>query len=401
MTTAAPLSSPGPAAGKTPIGGAPGDAATGSGDLFLALMLGLLDGSAQQPTSGEPAPEGTDSETTEPTDPAADTTTPEVGAVLPGFVALPPVVAAPDVAVDRLAAGPGPAPSVTTPDAPSGDSVIGPAPAVPTGPSPAPAPASMVAPTVASAAPIPATSGTGTVRPDPSAALAADAPVAPTESRESQRPLPVSSTPDTSPPSVVPVAGPPGPTTVPAEVAPTTTQRVSQQVFPEVVRIVTAPQGAQRVTVRLSPESLGDVRVVLTSRPEGLEVTLAGGAEARRALTEGAPELLRLLESVGRADSRIVVRDLAGVVTAQAQPGTAAPPGAQPFAAGADVSTGLGDGAGTGAGRPGGEPAQDQRADQRRADGSSTAGDGGTGGAAPARRIETGTRARTGLDVTM
>ena len=70
-----------------PFAGTATTVATGSGDLFLTLMLGMLDASAQQPTSGEPAPEGPDSATTDPTD-AAVTTSPEVGALVTGFVAL-------------------------------------------------------------------------------------------------------------------------------------------------------------------------------------------------------------------------------------------------------------------------------------------------------------------------
>ena len=72
-----------------------------------------------------------------------------------------------------------------------------------------------------------------------------------------------------------------------------------------------APRARSRVTVKLNPESLGEVRVVLTSRRGGLEVSLAARQGRPRALTDGAPELQPAARVASAAtDSRIVVRDL-------------------------------------------------------------------------------------------
>jgi flagellar hook-length control protein FliK len=46
-----------------------------------------------------------------------------------------------------------------------------------------------------------------------------------------------------------------------------------------------------------------------------VHVRLAAGHDAQQALLQGSPELARLLEHAGATDTRIVVRDLAGVPT--------------------------------------------------------------------------------------
>jgi len=91
---------------------------------------------------------------------------------------------------------------------------------------------------------------------------------------------------------------------------------VAGQVFPEVVRLVTRGDGTQRLTLRLSPENLGDVRIVVTVRDGGVDVRLAAGADAQDALRHGSADLRRLLESVGATSTQIVVRDLPGGSTA-------------------------------------------------------------------------------------
>ncbi|MDQ4007484.1 MAG: flagellar hook-length control protein FliK [Actinomycetota bacterium] len=85
---------------------------------------------------------------------------------------------------------------------------------------------------------------------------------------------------------------------------------VGSQVFPEVTRLVTRGDGTQRLTLRLSPENLGDVRIVVTVRDGAVDVTLAAGADAQEALRHGSPELRRLLENIGAASTQIAVRDL-------------------------------------------------------------------------------------------
>jgi hypothetical protein len=169
--------------------------------------------------------------------------------------------------------------------------------------------------------------------------------------------------------------------------------RVTGQVFPEVLRAsANADTGTSRVTVRLNPESLGEVRIVLTQRRGGLEVSLAAGTDAQRALTDGASELRRLLESVGRADSRILIRDL---------PTGPLPPTAVPSAPAVrtDVSTDLAGGAWSGAGRPGGDPAPG-REHSRHHPGSTNATDG-ISSAIPASRPTTTSLGRAGLDLSM
>jgi hypothetical protein len=119
---------------------------------------------------------------------------------------------------------------------------------------------------------------------------------------------------------------------------------------------------------------------------------MAAGADAQRALLEGAPELRRVLELTGATETRIVVRDLAGA--AAAQPAAGAPAGGE----GRD---------GSGLAGQAGDRTFDQHAGTRGGssarDGSTQgAGDGTTGGAAPPApgRPVTGTRA-AGLDVTI
>ena len=196
------------------------------------------------------------------------------------------------------------------------------------------------------------------------------------------------------------VAGPVAPSTAAPAVA---SGPVARQVFPEVVRLTTSVDGPQRVTIRLNPESLGEVRVVLTQRNGGLEVSLSGGPEARRSLVEGTPELQRLLDAVGRGDSRIVVRDATGLPVASTGP-TPGPSAGTPNqtgqpGSGTPWSADLAGGAGTGAGRSGSEAAPDQGRDPRT--GSSNATDGIPDATSPSRPTETVTGARPGLDVTM
>ena len=163
------------------------------------------------------------------------------------------------------------------------------------------------------------------------------------------------------------------------------------------------------MTVRLRPEALGEVRVVLTTRRGELQVSLAASGDAHRALAEGAPELRRLLEAVGSPDARVLVRDLPGGA-GPADPGTAPGPGSGPGSgpgtpngAAATRSDLPGDGTGgpgAGAGRPGGD-APGRHTPHPPARGVSTAMDGTLDATTPLRRTETVTRARTGLDVTM
>lgn len=108
---------------------------------------------------------------------------------------------------------------------------------------------------------------------------------------------------------------------------------VPGQVFPEVVRLMTRGDGTQRLTLRLSPENLGEVRIVVTVRDGGVDVRLAAGAEAQDALRHGSADLRRLLESAGATSTQILVRDLPGGSTATL--GSATVPSAAPAGNGA------------------------------------------------------------------
>jgi flagellar hook-length control protein FliK len=91
--------------------------------------------------------------------------------------------------------------------------------------------------------------------------------------------------------------------------SPTPASAVTGQVFAEVSRLVSRGDGTRRITITLQPEALGDVRVVLTVRNGEVHVRMAGSELAQQALAHGAPELHRLLESVGATSSQVVVGD--------------------------------------------------------------------------------------------
>ncbi|GAW51218.1 MULTISPECIES: flagellar hook-length control protein FliK [unclassified Nocardioides] len=374
MTMSTPILGPVPSAAPGTATTAP-PAGSDAGDAFLALVLGLLDEtSGQAAATAPPMPEvpadatATDSAPDAALDSAtADTATEAAAAGLVVAPMVPPLV---QVAVTTAVV-----PAAVEPAAPPSDG------------SPLPLAAEIPAGT---ATPAPVRADIGDPGTDPDPAASAPAPPAPPE--------PVAGTAPESSTTPVPTAGAAAPvaSTPTAPTAPTDIHRIGRQVFSEVVRVVADPDGPRRVTVRLDPESLGEVRVVLTSRRGGLDVSLAGGAEARRALAEGAPELQRLLEAIGRGDARITVRDLAGVPV----PATALAPVVQPPTAAtglsADLAGGSGTSTGSGTGPSGGEAGTQE--DPR---GSSTAMDGTPAPTAPSRRTETVTGVRTGLDVTM
>jgi hypothetical protein len=162
---------------------------------------------------------------------------------------------------------------------------------------------------------------------------------------------------------------------------------VLRQVFPEVTRLVAAGNGSHRLTLRLDPGSLGEVRVQMTVRGGVVRVSLSAAHEAHDALTGGSPELRRLLELTGATDVRVTVRhsDDPAVPTG---PGTG--PGAGSPAAGGSHS-------GSPSGHPAGHP--DSHARTR---GSTTATDGNRDAPSPARPDEPVRSTRpAGLDLTM
>ena len=86
---------------------------------------------------------------------------------------------------------------------------------------------------------------------------------------------------------------------------------VTEQVFGQVTRLVGRGEGTHRLTLRLHPADLGEVKVVLTVRNGNVDVTLSAGAQAREALRDGSPHLRSLLELTGAGAGHVTLRDLA------------------------------------------------------------------------------------------
>lgn len=85
---------------------------------------------------------------------------------------------------------------------------------------------------------------------------------------------------------------------------------VTDQVFPQVARLVSRGDGMHRLALRLHPADLGEVKVVMTVKAGVVDVTLHAGAAAREALRDGSPQLRSLLELTGATAGQLVVRDL-------------------------------------------------------------------------------------------
>jgi flagellar hook-length control protein FliK len=109
--------------------------------------------------------------------------------------------------------------------------------------------------------------------------------------------------------STQPVTSTHAPQPLPARAEPVAAAQVTGQVFPEVARLVSRGDGTQRITLKLSPEALGDVRVILTVRDGDVHVRMIGSEQAQQALRAGAPELHRLLDLAGAGSSQVVVGD--------------------------------------------------------------------------------------------
>jgi len=84
---------------------------------------------------------------------------------------------------------------------------------------------------------------------------------------------------------------------------------VAGQVLPVVERLVTRGDGTQRVTVKLAPEALGEVRIVLTVRQGEVHVRMTGSDAAQQALLQGQSDLHRLLMTAGATSSSVQVGD--------------------------------------------------------------------------------------------
>lgn len=363
-------------------------AATGFAALVAQLLTGTSTGAAAGPgpcaaTDPQPATGEADTEedvaATEEAVPSADVLAP---------AALPPTVlpAARAVGGDGLAGPAGPATAAVAglaADGPAGGPAGGPV-AVGAGAGDAPAP-TLDAPAATSAGrpagEPPAAPGGPTgppTGPEVAAQPAGQAPTTPVAvaSAAAQAALPA------VPVATSSAAAPPA--------APVAHAPVMAQVVPEVTRLVSRGNGVHRLTMRLQPEALGEVRVTLTVRDGGVQVHLSGGEDAARALAEGAPELRRVLELAG-AEARVVVRDLTG------QQSTPLP---QPSAGGADQDASY-DARGSDTSSPDTPGGNDgQQGHHARTRGGAGATDGLPDGAVPLRPDPV-SGARQGIDLTM
>lgn len=106
----------------------------------------------------------------------------------------------------------------------------------------------------------------------------------------------------------------------------TSTAAVLDQTMPVVNRLVSRGDGTHRITLRLHPADLGEVRVTVTVRADKVDVTLAAGATARDALAAGSAQLRGLLADTGHTPGALTLRDLpaGSAPSAQVQLGQAA-----------------------------------------------------------------------------
>jgi flagellar hook-length control protein FliK len=131
---------------------------------------------------------------------------------------------------------------------------------------------------------------------------------------------------------VAPTAGTPpvtGPTATPPATSAAPTSSVAQQVFDRIERLSRSGNGTHRVTLRLDPGTLGEVRVQLTVTDGRVRVRMAAGAEARAALTQGAPDLQRLLAGHGTSEVHVAVTGVGASAETPGQ-GFGQPAGEQP-----------------------------------------------------------------------
>jgi hypothetical protein len=177
--------------------------------------------------------------------------------------------------------------------------------------------------------------------------------------------------PAAAPPAPLPTGAPTGvaggPTPVVATVtgagsaAPTssdaaTRSAVLDQVLPALPRVVLRGEGTSRLTLKLHPADLGEVHVTVTVRGQEVDVTLAAGARAREALSEGSARLRGLLEGIGHTTGQVVLRDLPGgstpVPPAPGQQPVGTGPGTGDQSFGQTGGQGQSDDRGQGFGRP-------------------------------------------------
>ncbi len=98
--------------------------------------------------------------------------------------------------------------------------------------------------------------------------------------------------------------------------APAGANPVVPQVMGEITGMMARGDGTHRIRLRLSPESLGDVAVILTARGGSVEVTLGASGHGRLALEQATAELSRLLELAGARTTQVLVKELTSTGTA-------------------------------------------------------------------------------------
>ena len=123
-----------------------------------------------------------------------------------------------------------------------------------------------------------------------------------------------------------------------------------------VPRVVLRGEGTSRLTLKLHPADLGEVHVTVTVRGQEVDVTLAAGARAREALSEGSSRLRGLLEGIGHTTGQVVLRDLPGGPAPVQPPADQQPAGTGtgtgPNSGGQAFGQGQADDRGQGFGRP-------------------------------------------------
>jgi len=125
------------------------------------------------------------------------------------------------------------------------------------------------------------------------------------------------------PASVPTPAGAPGPSapTVGSPAPAPTLAPATAQVVDHLTQL-TRHDGTHRIRVRLQPESLGEVQVVMSVRHGEVQVRLTAGDAAAQLLAADAGELRRLLEQTGLSEARVQVRDGAGSVVPDSSGGS-------------------------------------------------------------------------------
>lgn len=160
---------------------------------------------------------------------------------------------------------------------------------------PAPGPTETGAPTAPTASAPPEDGVPVLTRP---AAVAADLPIAPTAATAVTAPAPPAA------PTVAPTVS----TT--AGGAPVDTTAATQQVAEPLGRLVSRGDGTHKLTIKLTPEALGEVRLTVTIKAGEVTVAMSSSPEAAQALRAGSSDLRRALEAMGLNPQSVDIRDL-------------------------------------------------------------------------------------------